>query len=298
MDKTLTPPDWALLQVFLVVAETGSLSAAARAMGQSQPTLGRQVRKLEVLLGAELFRRQPRGLSLTEDGMQLLPAAQRMAEAAGQLAMTVAGRDDQLAGTIRITASEIVAFHILPRILAELRSEVPQLQIELVASDMTESLTFREADIALRMYRPEQLDIVTRKLGDVPMSAFAAKSYLDRVGRPRTLQEALGHDMIGYDRSELMLRAVRGMGIELSREDFALRCDHQLTNWELVRAGAGIGFGQAALGRADPLLEELDLGLEIPGLPVWLSAHEGIRRTPRVSLVWDRLTEGLAPFVS
>ncbi|NIZ11631.1 LysR family transcriptional regulator [Pseudooceanicola sp. HF7] len=298
MDKRLASLDWSLLQVFVAVAETGSLSAAARALGLSQPTLGRQVKKLETALGAELFQRQPRGLSLTATGQEILPAASRMRAALGEIALTVAGQDDRMAGTVRITASNMVACHILPPILAEIRAELPQLQLDLVASDRAESLAFREADIALRMFRPEQLDIVTRKLGEVHIGAFAARSYLDRVGRPASLQDLLALDLIGYDRSELILRAMRALGLTLGRQDFALRCDDPVTYWQLVRAGCGVGFGQRAIGLSDPTLEELETDLRIPPLPVWLSAHESLRRTPRVSHVWDRLATGLAPFVS
>ncbi len=298
MERSLTSLDWSLVQVFLAVAQEGSLSGAARRLGQSQPTLGRQVKKLEEAVAIQLFQRQPRGLVLTPAGAEILPAARRMAEALGEIALSVAGHDDRLAGTLRLTASHMVAHHILPPLLARLRAEAPQMQIELRPSDRTESLTFREADIALRMYRPEQLDIVTRKLGEVPIGIFAARSYLDRVGRPGDLDALLRCDLIGYDTSELILRGMRGLGITLRREDFALRCDDQTTYWELVRAGCGVGFGQRALGLADPALEQLMPDVPLPGLPIWIAAHESLRRTPRVALAWDSLASGLAPFIS
>ncbi|QPM91081.1 LysR family transcriptional regulator [Pseudooceanicola algae] len=298
MDNRVSSLDWALVQVFVAVADAGSLSGAARALGLSQPTLGRQVKRLEDTLGAELFLRHPRGLALSPTGQQILPAARRIQASVGEIALCVAGQDDRLAGTVRITASEMVAFRILPGILAQLRAEVPQLRIELAASDRAESLTFREADIAVRMFRPEQLEIVTRRLGVVEIGVFAAPQYLDRVGRPETMAQILACDLVGYDRSDLILRGMGAMGIALTREDFAVRCDDQVTYWELVRAGCGIGFGQRSIGRADPQLEEIPSPLALPVLPVWLAAHEVLRHTPRVALVWDRLEAGLAAFVS
>lgn len=295
MDKRLETPDWSLVQAFLAVVESGSLSAAARKLGQSQPTLGRQVARLEDALGLTLFHRQPRGLEPTDAALLLLPAARQMRDASGALALAAAGQDDGMAGTVRITASEVVAHHVLPPLLARMRAAEPRLSIELASSDATGNLLFREADIAVRMYRPTQLDIVTRRLGEIEVGTFAARSYLKRHGRPGSALELRDHTLIGFDRSDLMLRAMRGLGWHATREDFALRCDNQVAYWELVRAGCGIGFYQAHVGRADPLVEEIELGLPIPGLEVWLAAHETVRRMPRVALAWQMLEDGLAP---
>lgn len=297
MDTRNLPLDWSLWQVFVAVAETGSLSAAARQLGQSQPTLGRQVRRLEDETGLTLFARQPRGLDLTEHGRALLPAARRMAEASGEIRLAMAGESRDLAGTLRITASEIVAFHHLPPLLARLRAAAPEMNIVLLPTDTTENLLFREADIAIRMYRSDQLDIVTRQIGVLPIGTYAATSYLDRRGRPKGPEALLEHDLIGFERSDLILRSMRDMGLPVTRDDFALRCDDQLTYWELVRAGNGIGFAQKAVARRTPEVEELFPDLPIPPLPVWLAAHETLRRTPRVALAWRILEEGLAPIL-
>lgn len=290
--------DWALVQAFIAVAEGGSLSAAARVLGQSQPTLGRQIRQLEEQLGAELFVRHARGLALSEAGQSVLPHARQMRAAMQEIALTMAGRDQQLSGTVRITASQIVSQYILPPIIAELREEHPQIQVELVANDSTENLLFREADIAVRMYRPQQLDIVTRHLGDISIGVCASRSYLERHGKPRSVDELSQHAMVGYDRSELILRGMQELGIKAARDWFATRCDDQPVYWELIRAGCGIGFGQKMLIERDPTVEALDLGVPIPGLPVWLAAPSATRRTPRVSAVWTALEKGLSPFIS
>ncbi|MCA0921915.1 LysR family transcriptional regulator [Pseudooceanicola nanhaiensis] len=290
MDQDL---DWALVQIFLAVAEGGSLSAAARSLGQSQPTLGRQVKRLEDRLGLALFERHARGLELSEAGRRLLPAAREMAGAMGRMRLAAAGQDGALQGRVRITASEVVAHHLLPPLIAQMRTELPQVGIDLVPSDTTENLLFREADIALRMYRPRQLDLVAQHLGDLPVGAFAAKSYVARRGRPGSAAELKDHDLVGYDRSELMLRAMRALGLEMQSTDFALRCDSQVAYWELVRAGCGVGFMQCGVARRDPLVEELEIGVEIPPLPVWIAAHEAIRPVPRVAAVWSRLVAGL-----
>ncbi len=293
MDKLITPQDWSLIQSFLAVAETGSLSAAARSLGRSQPTLGRQIQALEQTLGAQLFERHARGLKLSDTGTDLLPLARKMYQAMNEIALTAAGQSQQLEGTVRITASVLTSHYILPTILAEIRKAEPAIQLDLIPSDTTENLLFREADIAIRMYRPTQLDIVTRHIADIEMGVFAAHSYLERMGHPLIADDMINHDMVGYDSNDLIVRTMRDMGWPVTRESFAVRCDNQATYWELVRMGCGIGFSQAGVGRADPLVEELAFGIDIPKLPVWLAAHQAMRQTPRIRRVWDLLADGL-----
>jgi DNA-binding transcriptional LysR family regulator len=298
MEKTLDKLDWALLQAFLAVAEAGSLSAAARRMGSSQPTLGRQIRAVEAELGLELFRRHPKGFELTEAGAALVAPARAMREAMRQIALYAAGRDAGLAGVVRITASDMVAHHVLPPILARVREAAPDIEVELAPSDSTENLLYREADIAVRMYRPEQLDVVARYLGEIELGLFASRDYVARRGVPGSAADIMAHDLVGYDRSELILRGMREAGLKVSRESFKTRCDSQTTYWELVRAGCGIGFGQAMVARRNPGIVEIDLGIAIPSLPVWLAAHQGLRHTPRVRLVWGMLAKGLGEVVT
>lgn len=285
--------DWSLVQSFLAVAETGSLSAAARQLKHSQPTLGRHVQAFETQLGADLFHRHARGFELTETGHRILPAARQMREAMQAMALTAAGQAQDLAGSVRVTASVFASHHLLPPILAKIRAKEPKIQLDLIPSDSTQNLLFREADIAVRMYRPTQQDIIARHIGDLQLGAFAARSYLDRAGRPAGPEEFMAHDLVGYDGNDLIVATMREMGWPAKREDFATRCDNQATYWELVRAGCGIGFSQSKVGRADPLVEEIDIGLDIPPLPVWLAAHPSMRQAPRIRRVWDLLAEGL-----
>ncbi|MBV0913699.1 LysR family transcriptional regulator [Anianabacter salinae] len=298
MAETLNSLDWSLVQSFLAVAETGSLSGAARRLGISQPTVGRQVLAMEEALGATLFHRQPRGMALSDTGAALLIPARAMQEAAGQMALAAAGGDAALSGTVRITASLIVSHYHLPEILEDLKRDHPRIEIELVPSDTTENLLFREADIALRMYRPTQLDMVTRHVGDIALGIFAARSYLDRHGRPETTQDFTRHQVIGGDRNDEILTGLRAVGIDVGRSFFGLRCDNYAVAWELVRAGVGIGFGQVIMGRKDPAVEQILPQVALPVLPLWLTAHERVRRVPRVALVWDRLADRLGALVS
>lgn len=283
--------DWTLLHSFLGVAETGSLSAAARRLGLSQPTLGRHIRDLETQLDVPLFTRVPRGLALTEAGADLLPHARAMQAAAAQLALVAAGRAEAVTGTVRITASRMVSHHILPSMLARLRILEPGIDIELAPSDTSENLLFREADIAMRMYRPTQLDVVTHHVTDIAIGLYGARSFLDRVGRPCSLDDLLALDFVGFDRSDLILRTMRTLGVERHREDFPVRCDDQVVHWNLVRAGCGLGGALCIIGDTDPTVERVAPDLALPALPLWLATPEPLRHNLRVRRVHDFLTD-------
>lgn len=281
--------DWSLIRSVLAVAEAGSLSAAARTTGISQPTLGRHIREAEATLGVALFTRIAKGLVPTEAGHGLLPAARAMRKAAADLALGAAAANAGMRGTVRITASRVVSNAILPPILATLRAEEPGIQIDLVPSDTTENLLFGEADIALRMYRPTQLDLVARHVADLPLGIYAAKTYLDVRGRPATTDALLQLDFIGLDRSDQIIRAMAGLGIPVSRSFFPLRCDDPLVYIALIQAGCGLGAMLRRIGDPDPALERIDGLVNLPSLPVWLTAAPTLRQSPRLRRVWDAL---------
>lgn len=293
MDSALKNLDWSLIRAFLAVAETGSLSGAARALSQSQPTLGRQIKLLEDQLGLRLFERQARGFDLTPTGQSLLDPARAMRDAFGQLSLRAAGRDDKMRGTVRITASEVMARHALPQIIAEIRAVEPDIQIELVPSDASENLLFREADIAVRMYRSTQLDVITKQIAIAPLGVYAAKNYLAVHGTPKNIDALTEHTMIGYDRDDRIIQGMRAMGWQATRDVFDVRCDDQNTYWELVRAGCGIGFTQQFVANKAPEVQRILPDLPLDSLPIWLAAPEAMRSSPRVKRVWDLLEKGI-----
>jgi DNA-binding transcriptional LysR family regulator len=218
-----------------------------------------------------------------------------MQSAATRLRLIADGKAGNLSGTVRITASVVTSHFILPRIVADMRQAMPEIQIDLVPSDTTENLIFREADIAVRMYRPTQLDVITKHIGDQPMAVYAAKSYLDRIDRPETLEDAARLDFVGFDKSDLIIRVMTDLGLEATRDFFAVRCDQQAVHWELVRAGCGLGGAQTIIGDADPTMERVLEGqMQLQALPIWLTAPQALHSNPRIRAVWDYLSEALA----
>jgi DNA-binding transcriptional LysR family regulator len=286
--------DWNRLRAFLVTAEEGSLSRAAGALGLTQPTLGRQVAALEEELGVLLFDRAGRGLKLTPAGLDLMDHARAMGEAASRLSLAAAGNAQVLEGAVTITASETIAAYFLPPVIAKLRELAPGLSIDLVASNSPSDLTRREADIAVRSFRPTQPDLIARKARDVEVHLFATPAYLARIGRPRAPGDLAGADFIGFDRSEALIGALRGIGLDLSQAHFRLVSENHLVGWNMVRAGLGIGIMVAPVGAADPAVERVLPDLPPLGFPIWITAHRELRTSRRMRVIFDLLVRELS----
>jgi DNA-binding transcriptional LysR family regulator len=286
--------DWRLVRSFLAVLDQGSLLTAARSLGVSQPTLGRHITELESQLASVLFERTGRGLLPTRTALQLAQAARQMQDGALQLSRTLAGTKSQAGGTVRITASVPVAVQLLPPILLDLRLALPDIQIELVSSNQVSNLLRREADIAIRMVRPDQTSLVARKLGETAVGAYAHRDYLARRGVPAQPAELLQHELIGSDAHPAIRLGFEAMGFPVPREAFALRSDDLLVQWQAVRAGLGIGFLADYQARLDPAVQPVLAGqLQIPPLPMWLAVHREIRTSRHIRAVFDFLATAL-----
>lgn len=293
-----TEPGWDLYRSFLAVLREGSLSGAARALGLSQPTIGRHVEALEQALGLPLFTRSGQGLSPTEAAEDLRPHAEALAAGAAALLRTASGARAGTRGTVRVTASEVIGAEVLPPILARLRQEHPALVIELVLTNRTEDLLRRDADIAVRMVRPAQEALVARRIGSVAVGLHAHRRYLDRCGMPESLEALRDHAVIGFDRENAFIRGLRAQGVPLHRGLFALRTDSDLAQLAAIRAGFGIGACQLGLARRDPaLVRVLPEALAI-GLDTWVAMHADLRGSRRYRIVFDALAEGLTDYIN
>ena len=285
--------DWSLVRSFLAVLEKGSLLAASRDLQLSQPTIGRHVAELESQLGLVLFDRNGRGLLPTEAAYHLAESARIMQSGADQLARNVMGADLGASGTVRITASQPVSCYVLPPLLAQMRLSLPDVQVELVASNEVSNLLRREADIAVRMVQPEQASIIARRVGKVTLRACAHQDYLRRRGVPRQPSDLLAHDLIGGDRNDDTLKGFAAQGLVVGREQFAFRADDLIVVWQAVRAGLGVGFVSEHLIRSDPAVIPVLPKLKIQPLPVWLAVHKEIRTSKRIRAVYDFLADAI-----
>jgi DNA-binding transcriptional LysR family regulator len=291
--------DWDLFQSLHAVLQAGSLSAAAKARGLTQPTLGRHIEALEQKLGAPLFLRSPRGLTPTDLARQLESHLAEMHAAAAAALRDASGAADELKGAIRITASQIMGAEVLPAILGSFRREHPEIDIELVLSNRAEDLSRRDADIAVRMVRPTQGALVARKVGTIGVGFYASPDYIECFGAPQTLEELTAHTVVGFDRETPALQALADLKLpwEVSRELFAFRSDNDLAQIAAIRAGLGVGACQHQIARRyglTPLLSNA-FGFE---LEVWIAMHENLRGHRRMRLMFDHLVAGFQAFIA
>jgi DNA-binding transcriptional LysR family regulator len=294
MDWRSVKFDWNQARAFLVTAEEGSLSAAARALGMTQPTVGRQVSALEQELGVVLFERVGRGLELTPSGLELVSHVRDMGKAATRVSLAASGRSQTIEGSICITASEIHAAFLLPPIIVKLRQLAPGIDIEIIASNSASDLGRREADIAIRSFRPTQAELIARKIKDVPARLYASKDYLKQIGMPKSAADLERADFIDFDDTGMLLNGLNALGLNLTRSNFPIRTKNHIVQWKMVKQGLGIGIFPEDIGDAEPLVQQALPELEPIVFPIWLTTHRELNTSRRVRLVFDLLATELA----
>jgi len=295
MDKT--EPEWQLYRTLLAALQEGSLSATARLLGLSQPTVGRHIDALEAALGMSLFTRSPSGLLPTETALAIRPYAERMQATAEALRRAATANKGVARGTVRITVAELMGVEVLPPILTTIRNTYPAITLELVLSDRVENILNQEADIAVRMLDPTQEALVARKIGRIEIGAYAHPDYLKRHRAPRSIDELAGHNLIGFDHESAYIRRMLSDTPGLRRSMFALRTDSNVAQLAAIRAGFGLGFCQLGLARREPRLRRVLPELTMT-LDTWLVMHEDMRHNAACRAVFDMLAEGLAAYIN
>jgi DNA-binding transcriptional LysR family regulator len=291
-------PSWDELRSFQAVLRDRSLSGAARRLGMKQPTLGRHIDSLEEALGVALFTRSPRGLTPTGAALNIASHVDDMAAASAALVRAATGEIAPDQGVVRVTASEVIGCEVLPPLLASFRAANPGVVIELALNNRNEDLSRRDADIAVRMVRPTQNNLVAQRIGETRIGLFAHRSYLDAFGAPTNPEDLKAHRLIGYDQDDRSFRAAGALDMRILWEGFGFRCDSDLAQLAALRAGVGIGGCQENIAKRDPDLLRLLADSVAFSLEVWLVMHEDVRATPRIRLLFDHLARGLTEFVN
>lgn len=286
--------NWYHIRSFLAVVDTGTLSGAAEKLGVSQPTLGRNIEGLEMSLGLTLFSRGRMGMTLTAVGLDLVESAREISDIANQLERKAEGKANSVAGTVRITASVIVSAYILPKILSAFKEQEPDIDIEIFPTDQIQNLLSRDADIAIRMMPLQQNDLIGRKVNEMALGTFVHKDYIAKHGQPKDQSELFSYDIIGEDRGVLLLKQMEQYGIKGGREIFRFRTDDQIAYWELVKAGAGIGFGASFLAKRTPELIRILPELNLSPLPMWIAAHQEIKTSLKIRRTVDYLSVAIS----
>lgn len=308
MNWTSVNFDWNHTRAFLVTAEEGTLSAAAKALGVTQPTLSRQVAALEAELGITLFERVGQRLVLTGSGAELLEHARSMGDTALQFSLAATGKSQQIEGSVVVSVGELDAVFRLPKIIAALRQEEPGIEIEVVVTNKTSDLKRREADIAIRNFRPTQNDLIAKKLGEEVIWLYGTQEYL--AGLPQfsevsdsstffDLSKSADIQIIGFDQSSSVSDVLNQQGWQLSKQNFKLITAFQLLQLGLCKEGLGLMFFPEDMGDKDPSLvrafEPMGPAMQ---MPVWLVCHQELRTSLRVRRVFDFLSDKLTPMLS
>lgn len=285
--------DWNQARAFLATAEEGSLSAAARALGLTQPTLGRQVTALEEELGVVLFERIGRSLELTVSGAELLAHVQTMREGAERVSLAASGQSQTIEGTVRITASDVISAYILPPVLQQIRTIAPLLEIDVVASNDLRDIQRREADIAIRHVRPEQPDLIAKLIAESSGHCYASEDYIDKFGRPTSIDDLSGHQFIGFGDVDMMINYLKPMGFNLTADNFKVGSASGVVSWELGRQGLGIVIMSDSVAKRAPEMVRLFEEGDAVTFPTWLTTHRELNTSRRIRLVFDELAEYL-----
>lgn len=283
------PLDWSYWRSFLAVVDQGSLSAAARLLQLTQPSVGRHIDALEEALGAKLFVRTPHGLSTTELAQSLVPHARQMASAAAAIERAASAQPHLDEGVVRLTASEMIGVEVLPPILSGFMREHPRVHIELTLSDRNVDLLRRDADLAVRMVRPNQAALVASRLGVVRIGLFAHRDYLESCGNPKSEAELAAHTLIGPEDEQRLAGMVVG-GQQVTKDMFAYRTNGDLAQLAAVRTGVGIGVCQHGIARQDPSLVPVLPHIVLVQFEVWLAMHEDLRDSYRVRHLFEHLS--------
>lgn len=293
MDRRKSAFDWNQARAFLVTAEEGSLSAAARALGLTQPTLSRQVASLEEALEVTLFERTSRALLLTQAGTDLLKHFRSMGEAANHISIAATGQSQSVTGQVTIAATNLMATQYLPPILKKLESRAPDLQIEIITSNELSDLRRREADIAIRHVRPQDESLFAKRMRDRMAHLYASSQYLDEVGRPSKISDLAEMRFVGFDYPEQRLGLFASRGLNLTKANFNFATASGTLSLELIRKGFGIGILPVEIAEMYPELEDPFPAFEPIEVETWLVAHRELRTSLRIRLVFDFLSEGL-----
>jgi DNA-binding transcriptional LysR family regulator len=284
--------DWQWWQYFLTIAELGSLSKAATTLNVSQPTLSRQLLAMEKQLGQTLFDRSTQGLRLTAFGVELLEECKRMQSSAQRLQRLADGQAQTLSGRIRVSANEVIALHYLPKILPDFMDQFPQLSVEIDVSNRASSLDKRDADVAIRMFPPTQLDLISRHLFDIPLGFYASQTYLDKHGTPTSPQDLFAHRLLGYDRDKQFEHGAQALGWEIRNEEFKFRSDFMPMHMATAKAGGGIVATHKAICEQQGLVP-IDVDINLPSLPIYLVCHRDVQHNKRIRVMMDFLANRL-----
>ena len=282
--------DWNDLRYLLAVHEGGSFAAAARGLRVDAATVGRRLAALERAVGVRLLEKAPGGMRLTAAGEQAVEAARHIDDTATTLERQLAGADVQVSGSVRITAPETVVSHVLAPHLPDWRERHPALRLELLAATQVLNLSRREADLAVRLFRPQEPALTVRKLGELSLALYGSKAYVRRHGRPK-LESLREHVLLGYD--DALAQTPEQQWLERAGDGalFALRSNSRYVLLEAARRGLGLTVLPCYFADGVTDLVRLSPVEALPTREAWLVVHPDLQHASRVRAAIDLLVE-------
>ena len=291
MDYKTLNFDWNRAKAFLVTAETGSYSAAAKALKLTQSTLGRQVQSLENELGVALFERVGKGIQITPIGLDLLEHVKSMADAATKLSLAAMGQSEDLEGTVTVTASEVYSAFLLPQIVKKIRHLAPGIRIEIVAKNDSADLRKREADIAVRNFLPKQGDLITKRVSDSQGNFYATKEFIKNHGPFKTISDLSRTQFVSIGDLSSYIEGLQSYGINLTKESFPIITESHFVHWNMVKEGLAVGIMPEYIGDKDKSVVRVIKSFEGITYPTWIVCHRELRTNRRIRFVFDQLVE-------
>jgi DNA-binding transcriptional LysR family regulator len=286
---------WDDVRYFLALSRARSLSGAARALEVDHATVGRRLAAMEDQLGAKLFDRTPEGFAITAAGQAILSDCEAMESSAAEINRRVAGHDARLSGLVRVATTEVLARLVVVPAVTALMPRHPELQVEMMTGLHIVDVPRREADIALRLNRPDDPSLVCRKLGEFAFTVYAAPSYLARRGGSGSSSRSEEHSIVSYLGAPSWFREALGASrITLGASRVALFTNSPFVQMKAVADGIGIGFLACVQADSDPALTRLNPEQAPVRRPVWLITHQDLRRIAKIRLVSNAIAETFA----
>ncbi|NKL38550.1 LysR family transcriptional regulator [Rhizobium leguminosarum bv. viciae] len=281
--------EWSDLKLFLAIARFGTLGAAARSLGLTQPTMGRRLRALETSLGHTLFQRTTDGFVLTDEGAAVFAGAERIEEEALAVERVLAGGSRQLDGFLRLSSSDWFGAHVLAPVLAEFSQVHPKVVVELLTDSRLLSLSRREADLVFRIQPFTEAEVISRKLIHIEYGV-----YISRGAAHPEAGDGAGTRLVTMDEAFSDMPDVSWLQRLLPRADIVMRSNSRDVQAALCANGAGLAVLPRPLGDSLATIELVDLGEAPPGRDTWVGYHRDMKRLARLRALLDLVIERLA----
>jgi len=285
--------NWDGFRYFTAAAEAGSLSGAAISLDSNQSTVGRHIDALETALSIKLFQRSVKGLSLTEEGQAVYEQAQHIQNSIVKIQRIVQGGEETATGTVRLSLPEGLGQEIIIPALDFFYQQYPNVKLIFNVSASTANITQGEADVAVRLFRPEEPDLVIKYLNEMKLGLYASKGYEENYGLPKQLKDLRKHRVVTYGDFLSILPENQWL---LNHSDDALRIlssDSTVTRFKATVSGVGISLQPEILAKTDPDLIHLFKSAKLPAHKVWLVYHKDVRHMSRIRAVVDFLSDCL-----